>query len=410
MLAEIPLILIGLGLIAYTVLGGADFGAGLWTLLARGERGEAQREHAHHSIGPVWEANHVWLIFVLVVAWTAYPVAFASIASTLYVPLGLAAIGIIIRGAMYALRSSARHELGGRSEAIAFGVSSALTPFALGAAVGAIASGRVPVGNAQGELFGSWLTAASIVLGLLFVATGAHLAAVYLAADAARRGETALAEDFRVRGVASGIVSGSLALGSLVAMRSDAPRLYDGLTSGGGVAAVLASGIAGLLTIAFLVRRRYELARVAAGLAVAAVVAGWALAQRPELLPGLTVSEAAAGRPVLWAIVVSAVIGAVILVPSLGYLYALVLRGRFDDAPEGGSQGARPTPTAPTATALPRRAMVLAPLGALGLVVAENGTLQSVSLAVLFAGAGAAFVVFAADPETRDDHHTGGPE
>src|SRR5258705_3207188 len=172
MLAEIPLIGIGLGLIAYTVLGGADFGAGLWTLLAHGEDADEQREHAHHSIGPVWEANHVWLIFVLVLAWTAYPVAFASIASTLFVPLGLAAVGIIVGAATYALRSTDRHALGGRAETIAFGISSMLTPFALGAAVGAIASGRVPVGNARGELFGSWLTLASVSLGAMFVVTG----------------------------------------------------------------------------------------------------------------------------------------------------------------------------------------------------------------------------------------------
>ena len=349
MLAEIPLILIGLGLIAYAVLGGADFGAGLWTLLARGEHADEQREHAHHSIGPVWEANHVWLIFVLVLSWTAYPVAFASIASTLLVPLGLAAIGIIIRGSMYALRSTARHELGGRVEAVAFGVSSLLTPFALGAAVGAIATGRVPVGNAQGELMGSWLTLASMVLGLLFVATGAHLAAVYLAADAARRDATGLAEAFRVRGIGSGVVAGALALGALAVMHSDAPRLYDGLTGGAGLVAVIASALGGAATLALLVRRRYEPARIAAAIAVAAVVAGWALAQRPDLLPGLTVTDAAAGPAVLWALVVSTAIGAAILVPSLGYLYTLVLRGRFDDAPEGGG-------AAPPRHAAPKRA------------------------------------------------------
>ena len=400
MLAEIPLFGIGLGLIAYTVLGGADFGAGLWTLLAHGEDADEQREQAHHSIGPVWEANHVWLIFVLVVAWTAYPVAFASIASTLFVPLGLAAVGIIVRGATYALGSTDRHALGGRAERFAFGISSMLTPFALGAAVGAIASGRVPVGNARGELFGSWLTLASVSLGAMFVVTGAHLAAVYLTADAARRDATRLADAFRARGIASGVVAGTLALASLAAMRADAPRLYDGLTSGDGLVAVLISAVAGLVAIAMLVRRRYERARVAAGVAVAAVVAGWALAQRPDLLPGLTVSDAAAGRPVLWAIVISAAIGAVILIPSLGYLYALVLRGRFDEAPEGGEQTERPPSPAPAGRAAsPRSAMALLPIGGLGLFVAENGAVQTVFVLLLLVGAGAVFARLAAAPE-----------
>jgi cytochrome d ubiquinol oxidase subunit II len=403
MLAEVPLILIGLGLIAYAVFAGADFGAGLWTLLAGGDNAERQREQAHRSMGPVWEADHVWLIVVLVLAWTAYPVAFASIASTLYIPLGLAAIGIIIRGAMFALQSTASHQLGGRTETLAFGVSSVLTPFALGAAIGAIASGRVPVGNAAGELIGSWVTPASVALGALFVVTGAHLAAVHLAADAARRDDTDLAEQFRVRAVASGGGAGTLALGSLLVMRSDAPRLYDGLTGGGGLAAVTASAVAGLLTIVLLVRRRYEPARVTAGVAIAAVVAGWALAQRPELLPGLTVEEAAASRGVLWAIVVAAVIGAVILVPSLGYLYSLVLRGRFDEEPEGDEdrdeRGTPPPARRAGGIAGSRAGAVLLPLGALGLLLAENGALQAVSVLVLLVGAGAAFAQLAVGPE-----------
>jgi cytochrome bd ubiquinol oxidase subunit II len=398
MLADFPLVLICLGLIAYAVFAGADFGAGLWTLLARGPNAERQREHVHLSMQPVWEANHVWLIFVLALTWTAYPVAFASIASTLYVPLGLAAVGIIIRGTMFALQSSAEHQLGGRAEAVAFGVSSVLTPFALGAAVGAIATGRVPVGNAAGEPFGSWVTLASFVLGALFVVIGAHLAAVHLTGDAARRGDTDLAEQFRLRGIGSGIVAGALALGSLLVIRSDAPRLYDGLTSGGGLAAVTASALAGLLAIVLLVRRRYEPARIAAGIAIAAVVAGWAVAQRPDLLPGLTVEQAAAPRAVLWALVVAAALGAIILVPSLGYLYSLVLRGRFDEAQEG--ERGDPPPAPPVmGIGRWRTGAVLLPLGALGLLLAENGALRAISVLLLLAGAGAAFALLASEAE-----------
>src|ERR1700760_1301638 len=131
---------------AYTVLAGADFGAGLWTLLAFGPDGHRVRDQARHAMGPVWEANHVWLIFVLVVCWTSYPVAFASIVSTLAAPLLITAIGIIFRGAAYPRRGR-----GGQGELL-FALSSLLTPFALGTVVGAVATGRVPVGNASGGL------------------------------------------------------------------------------------------------------------------------------------------------------------------------------------------------------------------------------------------------------------------
>src|SRR5438270_13896266 len=157
LLASLPLVFVLTGIALYTVLAGADFGAGFWQLLAgRGERAERVREHAHHSMGPVWEANHVWLIFVLTVFWTAYPHAFGSIASTLAVPLFIAAIGIIFRGAAYALRAGTASERETRRVDTAFAVSSILTPFALGSAVGGIASRRVPVGNAAGHLFSSW--------------------------------------------------------------------------------------------------------------------------------------------------------------------------------------------------------------------------------------------------------------
>jgi cytochrome bd ubiquinol oxidase subunit II len=157
-LADVPAILALVGLAAYAVLGGADFGAGFWQLTpGPGARSRAIREHAYRAMGPVWEANHVWLIFVLVVCWTAYPVAFGSIASTLSFALFIAAVGIILRGTAYALRSGAGTLRGQRRIELVFALSSILTPFALGAAVGGIASGRVPVGNAKGDLVTSWL-------------------------------------------------------------------------------------------------------------------------------------------------------------------------------------------------------------------------------------------------------------
>jgi cytochrome d ubiquinol oxidase subunit II len=337
MLSEIPLAVIVLGLAAYTVLGGADFGAGFWTLVSGRPDEAALREHARHSMGPVWEANHVWLIFVLVVCWTAYPVAYASIASTLAVPLLVAAVGIILRGTAYALRGwleETRHQ---RFIELVFALSSVLTPFALGAAVGGIASGRVPVGNAAGDLLTSWLNPTSVLVGVLGIATSAYLAAVYLAADARRRRAPSLELAFRSRALRAAVVAGALALAGLLVVRHDAPSLWNGLTNGGGLVAVCVSAAAGLLTLVLVWRGTLAPARGSAALAVAAIMAGWALAQRPRLLPGLSVAEAAAGRSTLIALMVALVAGAIVLIPSLLLLFGLFLRGRLD-APEGGKK------------------------------------------------------------------------
>jgi cytochrome bd ubiquinol oxidase subunit II len=332
-LSEAPLVVILLGLTAYTVLGGADFGAGFWTLVSGRSDEAALREHARHSMGPVWEANHVWLIFVLVVCWTAYPVAYASIASTLTVPLQVAAVGIILRGTAYALRGwleETRHQ---RFIEMVFALSSVLTPFTLGAAVGGIASGRVPVGNAAGNLLTSWLNPTSVLVGALGVATSAYLAAVYMAADARRKRAPSLELDFRSRALWAGVVSGALAFAGLVVVRHDAPALWNGLSNGGGLVAVCVSAAAGLLTLVLVWRGTLGLARGSAALAVAAIMAGWAIAQRPRFLPGLTIAEAAAGRATLIALMVAVAVGAIVLVPSLLLLFSLLLRGRLD-APE----------------------------------------------------------------------------
>jgi cytochrome d ubiquinol oxidase subunit II len=328
-LAEVPLILMLVGLATYTVLGGADFGAGFWQLWG-GERSRSLREHAHHAMGPVWETNHVWLIFVLVVCWTAYPTAFASITSTLAVPLFIAGLGIIMRGTAYALRSGTSSPREQRRIEMGFAISSILTPFALGTVIGGIASGRVPVGNAKGDLVTSWLNWTSIFTGLLAVGVGAYLAAVYLAADGVRVGRPELVAAFRTRALATAVVAGGLALGGLAVVHHDARPLWDGLTSGSGLAAVIVSGVAGCLTLALVYRSRFGPARVSAALAVGAIVAGWALAQRPRFLPGLTIEEAAASRGTLWAVIIGVGIGGVVLVPSLVLLFRLFLRGSFD--------------------------------------------------------------------------------
>jgi cytochrome d ubiquinol oxidase subunit II len=353
-LDEVPVVLILVGLAAYTVLGGADFGAGFWQLIGgQSERDKEIREHAHHAMGPVWEANHVWLIFILIVCWTAYPRAFGSITSTLAVPLFIAGLGIILRGAAYALRAGTATAREERRVERLLGASSILTPFALGAAVGGIASFRVPVGNATGDLVTSWLNETSITIGLIAVATAAYLAAVYLAADAVRLGRPELAQAYRARALATGLVAGAISLAGLVIVHEDARPIWDGLTSGAGLAAVLVSVAAGGATLWLVWAGRFEPARATAAVAVAAIIAGWGFAQNPTFLPGLSIHEAAAGHSALVSLLVAVAIGAVFLIPSLFLLFGLKLRGRFD-APmaEPAAQPVRPATTASPARLL----------------------------------------------------------
>src|ERR1700741_4789628 len=262
MLQALPLVFVLTGLVLYTVLGGADFGAGFWQLFAgRGPHAERIREGAHESMGPVWEANHVWLIFVITVFWTAYPSAFGSI---LAVPLFVVAIGIVFRGAAYGLRAGAANARESARIDTVFALSSILTPFALGAAVGAIATNRVPVGNAAGDMWSSWLNLTSIFIGVLAVATSAYLAAVYLAADFARDGRRELERDFRVRALGAGVVAGLIAIGGLFVVEADSPELFHSLLHGRALPAVIVSGLAGAATLALVYRRRYEPSRYSA--------------------------------------------------------------------------------------------------------------------------------------------------
>ncbi len=331
-LYDVPLIFALAGLVFYTVLGGADFGAGLWQLTARGAHAASIRDHAHHAMGPVWEANHVWLVFVLTVVWTGYPAAFGAIASTLSIPLFIAALGIIFRGTTYALRSGTSTPRELRLIDTAFSLSSILTPFALGTAVGGIASRRVPVGNAVGDPFSSWLNPTSILIGVLAVAAAAYTAAVFLCGDAVRRGQPHLEDAFRKRALAAGVAAGAVALAGLFVLRWDAEPLYHRLVAGRGLAALAVSVVAGLATLSLVWRRRYEPARYCAALAVATIVAGWALAQAPVFLRDLTIEQAAASRDTLVAVIVAVVAGGLILFPSLALLFGLVLRGAFDQA------------------------------------------------------------------------------
>ncbi|MBE2317760.1 cytochrome d ubiquinol oxidase subunit II [Solirubrobacter sp. CPCC 204708] len=343
-MAEVCAALVILGVTAYAVFGSADFGAGFWDLTAGGaERGGRLRGMIQRSMSPVWEANHVWLIFVLVMVWTAFPVAFGSLMSTLSIPLFLAALGVIFRGMAFALRGQAATINEARVLGATFAFSSVLIPFFFGAAIGGVASGRVPVGNAAGDLIDSWLNPTSIALGVVAILTGAHLAAVFLTGDARRAELPDMVDAFRKRAIGSGVVAGAAALISLLVVRADARELYDGLTSGDGLIAVVLSGAAGLVTIALVITGRYGPARFTAAAAVGAMTVGWALAQDPYILPGaLTLDDAAASDTTLTALVVSVGLGMLVLVPSLWWLYRLVLRGTLDQEYEPLDQRFRP--------------------------------------------------------------------
>jgi cytochrome d ubiquinol oxidase subunit II len=344
-MAEICLGLVVVGITAYAVLGGADFGAGFWDLTAGGaERGGRVRGMVQRSMSPVWEANHVWLIFVLVIVWTAFPVAFGSVFSTLSIPLFLAAVGIIFRGTAFALRGHAATIREARAIGATFALSSVLVPFFLGAAIGGIASGRVPVGNLAGDPVDSWLNPTGVLIGVLAVLSGAYLAAVFLAGDSARADLPDLARAFRARALGAGVVTGGAAIAGLLVLRSDARALYDGLTSGGGLAMVLVSAAAGAATLALVATERYDPARWSSALAVAAITVGWVLAQDPYLLPPrLTLEQAAASDATLTTLVIGTGVGALVLVPSLWYLYRLVLQGQLSHEFEPLDQRFRPT-------------------------------------------------------------------
>jgi cytochrome d ubiquinol oxidase subunit II len=322
-----------IGVIAYAVLGGADFGAGFWDLTAGGaERGARVRGLVKRSMGPVWEANHVWLIFVLVIFWTAFPEAFGAVMSTLYVPLFLAAIGIIFRGAAFAIRGEAATIAEARFLGAMFALSSVLVPFFLGATVGAIASGQVPAPPGDsGEAISSWTNLTSIYAGILAVGVGAYMSAVFLAADAVRADLPDLVEAFRRRALGAAVVVGALAIGGIVEVHEEAPDLYDGLTSGMGLVAVIVSILTGAYTATLLWQRRFALARFTSAIAVGAVIAGLALAIRPDFLPGvLTLDQAAASNDTLIPLLVGFALAFAILAPSLTWLYRLTLSGTLD--------------------------------------------------------------------------------
>jgi cytochrome d ubiquinol oxidase subunit II len=317
---------------AYAVFGGADFGAGFWDLTAGGaERGVRPRDVVEHGIGPVWEANHVWLIFVFVITWTAFPEAFASITLTMFVPLTLAALGIVLRGAGFAFRKAVVRLRYRRIFGAMFALSSLLVPYFLGTVTGGILSGRVPAGGRAGDPVHSWVNPSSIAVGALGVALVAYLAAAYLVRVAHHAGEPEMVGYFRVRALAAGAVSVALAVVSLVVLSSDAPHVFDGLVSRA-LPVVIVAAVAAAASLTLLAMRALRGVRVLAALAVAGVVVAWGIAQWPYVLPTtLTFAAAAAPDGTLTAILVATVLAAVLVVPGFLLLYVLDQRGDLEE-------------------------------------------------------------------------------
>jgi cytochrome d ubiquinol oxidase subunit II len=345
--AQIIVVVLWGAVTAYAIFGGADFGAGFWDLTAGGPaKGRPKRALIDHSIGPVWETNHVWLIFVLVLLWTCFPTVFAAIMSTLYVPLTIVAVGIILRGSAFAFRHTAADVVRERFYGAIFAASSVLTPFFLGTIAGAVATGRIPVGNAAGDPITSWLNPAGMLGGTLAVVTCAFIAAVFLAHDAAYLrdhpesdhpdalmavGADELVMAFRGRAIGAAVAAGLVAASGIFIIRADAPLLFGELT-GKGLPFVLLSAVGGLAALVLLHRQRFTEARVAAVIAVTSVLWAWGVGQYPYLLEGtVTIEEGSAQSSSLRAFALVAVIGIAVLLPSLLLLFSLVGRQVLGD-------------------------------------------------------------------------------
>jgi cytochrome bd ubiquinol oxidase subunit II len=335
----------------YAVLGGADFGGGLWDLLAGGDqRGRPPRQLIDESITPVWEANHVWLVFDLVIFWTAFPHAFASVMTVAALPLWLALAGIVLRGSGFAFRKEiSRHGLE-RAAGATFAFSSLITPFFMGTVIGAIATGAIPAQASQASL-AAWTSPTAILTGFLFVSACAYLAAVYLTGEAARRSDRSLQIYFARRGQVAALVAGALSLATLAELNSANPELYGRLT-GRALPLVILAGVCGVAVFALLAANRRKGVRVIAALGVAAVIWGWGVAQYPVLLPrtGVTLSDAGAPNATLQAIVVLFVIVVVLVGPSFALLFNLQRRHLLHSEPAGSLAAEPPHVNPPGST------------------------------------------------------------
>ena len=328
-------------LAAYALFGGADFGGGIWDLLAGGpERGAAPRELIDESITPVWEGNHVWLVFFLVVLWTSFPPAFAAVMTALFVPLSLSLLGIVLRGVGFAFRHTAQRLRMQQFTGATFAAASLITPFFMGTVVGAVATGQVPV-HPAGNVLAAWTSPTAILTGFLFVAACAYLSAVFLVLEARQRGHQDLERYFSLRATAAGVLTGALAGGTFADLSASAPYVYARLT-GIALPLVAVSIAAGIGVLGMLWLRWYHplFLRVAAAIAVAAVVSGWGLAQYPYLFPtSLPLATGSAPTGALVAEFVVTGLAVLLVAPGFALLYLLQQRSMLTEA--GSDTGLR---------------------------------------------------------------------
>jgi cytochrome d ubiquinol oxidase subunit II len=319
-------------LVAYAVLAGADFGAGVWDLLSRGPRRASQRRAIAEAIGPVWEANHVWLIFLIVLLFTCFPSAYAAASTALFWPLHLVLIGIVLRGAAFVFRAYGATTGGAKAVwSRIFGAASAFTPMLLGMCLGAVSAGgiRVKEGVVSNESASAWLGVFPAMTGLLALLLCAYLAAVYLAWESEGG---LLQEDFRRRALITWLSAGAVSLATLLLARAEAPRLWERLTSAPANVLVLAGVLLAPASLFYLWRRRLGVARVLGAAQVVVLLAGWGAAQWPYLIfPDLTIATAAAPASTLSLIAATLPFGLAALVPSLWLLFA-VFKGRNPQA------------------------------------------------------------------------------
>jgi cytochrome bd ubiquinol oxidase subunit II len=313
---------------AYALFGGADFGGGIWDLVAgSAERGEAPRELIDESITPVWEGNHVWLVFILVLTWTSFPPAFAAIMTALFVPLSLSLLGIVLRGAGFAYRHTAERLRMRQLTGTVFATASLITPFFMGTVVGAIATGQVPA-HPTGNVLAAWTSPTAILTGFLFVAACAYISAVFLVLEARQRGHQDLVRYFSLRATAAGVLGGALAGGTLAELSTSAPYVYHRLT-GIALPLVAISIAAGIAVVGMLLLRWYHalFLRATAAIAIATVVFGWGLAQYPYLLPtSLTLAVGSAPTTSLVTEFVVAGLALLLVAPGFALLYYLQQR------------------------------------------------------------------------------------
>lgn len=318
--------ILALSLNAYVLFGGADFGGGVWDLLASGPRRARQREVIAHALGPIWEANHVWLILAIVITFTCFPPLYARLGTLLHIPLSLMLVGIVLRGSAFTFRTyDSQHDATQRRWGRIFASASVITPVLLGVSIGAVVSGRLPP-NPRGSFvqvyIEPWCTPFGFSVGLLALALFAFLAAVFLTLETR---DPDLCEDFRRRALVAGVAVFFASALVLMLSRDQAPLVTEGLLgSGWAVPLHLATAAAAIGVLTALWFRRFRLARIAVGIQVSLIFWGWPLAQYPLLLPpDLTVARAAAPdvtlRLVLWVLL----LGGVILLPSLWYLFQI---------------------------------------------------------------------------------------